>query len=61
MDADDEALERWKMPLLQELAGIKVKPQRRRGVLKEVPHFNRRRRTQTGTVPQPPHPVASCQ
>jgi len=40
MDAKDDALERRKMQLLQELAGIEVEQQRRRGLLKKVPHFN---------------------
>jgi hypothetical protein len=40
MDAEEDALERRKMPLLQEIAGIEVEQQRRRGVLKQVPHFS---------------------
>jgi hypothetical protein len=40
MDAEDDALERRKMQLLQEIAGIEVEQQRRRGLLKKVPHFS---------------------
>jgi hypothetical protein len=40
MDAEDDALERRKMQLLQEIVGIEVEQQRRRGLLKKVPHFS---------------------
>ena len=40
MDAEEDALERRKMPLLQEIAGIEVEQQRRRGLLTKVPHFS---------------------
>lgn len=40
MDATYEALEREKSGLLERVAEIEVQQQRRRGLFKEVPHFN---------------------
>jgi hypothetical protein len=40
MDATDESLDRRQQELLSELAELEVERQRRRGMLKRVPHFS---------------------
>ncbi len=40
MDAADDALERKKLQLLEQLAELEVEQQRRRGLLDKVPHFS---------------------
>ena len=40
MDAADDALDRKKLKLLQQVAELEVEQQRRRGMLDKVPHFS---------------------